>query len=214
MNDAMMESMFGKFGKEFETNDVLFCEYEPGNDFYLIKEGKVKITKTIGNTIKTLDVLEPGDILGEMAILEEQPRSATAIAATKVRALNFNRANFEMLMKGNPALAMKLLHIFSSRIYDQKRRLMMLLINDLQGKVADVFVMLYEKQYSSDVFTSILLNLTVEDVANWCAQPVGEVQKTIMGFVKAGKLDLYPEKIVIHNINDFQRLVNQKRKPN
>jgi CRP-like cAMP-binding protein len=213
MNDQMLEAMFGKFGKVFEPNDVLFCEYEPGNDFYLIKEGKVKITKTIGNSIKTLDVLESGDILGEMAILEEQPRSATAIAVTEVKALNFNRANFEMLMTKNPALAMKLLHIFSSRIYDQKRRLMILLMEDMIGKVCDVFVMLYEKQYTNDTYNEIILNSTVDDIANWCAQPVGEVQKVIMQFVKTGKLDLYPDKIVIHNINDFQRIVNQKRKP-
>ena len=43
MNDAMLEAMFDKFGKVFQPNEILFCEYEPGNDFYLIKEGKVKV---------------------------------------------------------------------------------------------------------------------------------------------------------------------------
>jgi CRP-like cAMP-binding protein len=213
MNDAMLEAMFEKFGKTFHPNEILFCEYEPGNDFYLIKEGKVKITKTVGSSIKTLDVLESGDILGEMAILEEQPRSATAIAITEVKALNFNRANFEMLMTKNPALAMKLLNIFSVRIYDAKRRLMILLMDDILGKVADVFLMLHEKNSSNDNFHEVILNTTVEDVANWCAQPVGEVQKVLNQYVKNGKIDLYADKIVIHNINDFQRIVNQKRKP-
>ncbi|PJE04569.1 MAG: Crp/Fnr family transcriptional regulator [Leptospira sp.] len=214
MNDAMLEAMFDKFGKVFQPNEILFCEYEPGNDFYLIKEGKVKITKTVGSSIKTLDVLESGDILGEMAILEEQPRSATAIAITEVKALNFNRANFEMLMTKNPALAMKLLNIFSIRIYDAKRRLMILLMDDILGKVADVFLMLHEKNSNSDTFHEVILNTTVEDVANWCAQPVGEVQKVLNQYVKNGKIDLYSDKIIIHNINDFQRIVNQKRKPN
>ncbi len=212
MNDAMLEAMFDKFGKVFHPNQILFCEYEPGNDFYLIKEGKVKITKTVGSSIKTLDVLEAGDILGEMAILEEQPRSATAIAITEVKALNFNRANFEMLMTKNPALAMKLLHVFSIRIYDAKRRLSILLMEDIVGKVADVFVMLHEKSNLNDNFHEVILHTTVEDIANWCAQPVGEVQKVINQYAKTGKLDLYPDKIVIHNINDFQRIVNQKRK--
>lgn len=211
MNEAMMEAMFEKFGKVFQPNEILFCEYEPGNDFYLIQEGRVKITKTVGSSIKTLDILEAGDILGEMAILEEQPRSATAIAMTVVKALNFNRANFEMLMTSNPALAMKLLHVFSIRIYDAKRRLSILLMDDIVGKVADVFVMLHEKN-ANDNFHEVILQTTVEDVANWCAQPVGEVQKVINQFVKMGKIDLYPDKIVIHNINDFQRIVNQKRK--
>jgi CRP-like cAMP-binding protein len=213
MNDHMLEVMFEKFGKVFQPNEILFCEYEPGNDFYLIKEGKVKITKTVGSSIKTLDVLETGDILGEMAILEEQPRSATAIAVTEVKALNFNRANFEMLMTKNPALAMKLLNIFSIRIYDAKRRLMILLMDDLLGKVADVFLMLHEKNNSSDNHHEVILNISVEDVASWCAQPVGEVQKILNQYVKNGKIDLYSDKIIIHNINDFQRIVNQKRKP-
>lgn len=212
MNDAMLDAMFGKFGKVYNPGEILFCEFEPGNDFYLIKEGKVKILKTVGNSFKTLDVLESGDILGEMAILEEQPRSATAIAVTEVKALNFNRANFEVLMTKNPALAMKLLTIFSTRIYDQKRRLMILLMDDLVGKVADVFIMLYEKQYSPEQVQDVTLNVTGEEVASWCAQPVTEVQKVITQFVKNGKIDVYSNRIVIHNIHDFHRIVNQKRK--
>lgn len=62
--------------------------------------------------IKTLDILEQGDVFGEMAILEEQPRSATAIAISEVKVLNFNRANFELLMTKNPMLALKILTIF------------------------------------------------------------------------------------------------------
>jgi len=106
------------------------------------------------------------------------------------------------------------LNIFSIRIYDAKRRLMILLMDDILGKVADVFLMLHEKNSNSDNFHEVILNTTVEDVANWCAQPVGEVQKVLNQYVKNGKIDLYSDKIIIHNINDFQRIVNQKRKPN
>ncbi|MBE7413174.1 MAG: Crp/Fnr family transcriptional regulator [Leptospiraceae bacterium] len=209
----MLEAMFEKFGKVFQPNEMIFCEYEPGNDFYLIQEGKVKITKTVGASIKTLDILQDGDIFGEMAILEEQPRSATATAMTEVRALNFNRANFELLMTKNPQLALKLLTIFSTRIYDAKRRLMILLMDDIQGKVADVFVMLAEKEQHGVNYKEVVLNLTVDDVASWCGQPVGEVQKVINQFVKSGKIELYADRIVLNNINDFQRIVTQKRKP-
>lgn len=208
----MLESMFGKFGKTFQANEIIFCEFEPGNDFYLIQSGKVKITKTVGSTIKTLDILSEGDIFGEMAILEEQPRSATTMAVGEVKALHFNRENFEMLMTKNPQLAFKLLTIFSVRIYDAKRRLMILLMDDIQGKVADVFLMLYEKNFHHDNFKEIVLNVTVDDVANWCAQPVGEVQKILSIFFKTGKIEIFQDKIVIHNINDFQRIVSQKRK--
>jgi len=208
----MLEAMFGKFGKVFKPNEIIFCEYEPGNDFYLIQEGQVKITKTVGSSIKTLDVLESGDIFGEMAILEEQPRSATAVCITEVRALNFNRANFELLMTKNPQLALRVLTIFSTRIYDAKRRLMILLMDDIIGKVSDVFMMLYEKQGMNDHQKEVTLKVTVDDVGHWCGQPVGEVQKVLAQLKKTGKIDIYNDRVVVHNIQEFQRIVAQKRK--
>ncbi|HMV80416.1 MAG TPA: Crp/Fnr family transcriptional regulator [Leptospiraceae bacterium] len=208
----MLEAMFGKFGKVFQPNQIIFCEYEPGNDFYLIQEGQVKITKTVGNSIKTLDILEAGDIFGEMAILEEQPRSATAVAIDEVKALNFNRANFELLMTKNPQLALRVLTIFSTRIYDQKRRLQILLLDDMNGKVADVFVMLAEKQNPHEMTKEITLKITVDDVAHWCGQPVIEVQKVVAQYKKSGKLDVFADRIVVRNIQEFQRTVTQKRK--
>ncbi len=208
----MLEAMFGKFGKVFKPNEIIFCEYEPGNDFYLIQEGQVKITKTVGSSIKTLDVLESGDIFGEMAILEEQPRSATAVCITEVRALNFNRANFELLMTKNPQLALRVLTIFSTRIYDAKRRLMILLMDDIIGKVSDVFMMLYEKQGINDHQKEVTLKVTVDDVGHWCGQPVGEVQKVLAQLKKTGKIDIFADRVVVHNIQEFQRIVAQKRK--
>jgi CRP/FNR family transcriptional regulator, cyclic AMP receptor protein len=208
----MLEAMFGKFGKVFKPNEIIFCEYEPGNDFYLIQEGQVKITKTVGSSIKTLDVLESGDIFGEMAILEEQPRSATAVCITEVRALNFNRANFELLMTKNPQLALRVLTIFSTRIYDAKRRLMILLMDDIIGKVSDVFMMLYEKQGINDHQKEVTLKVTVDDVGHWCGQPVGEVQKVLAQLKKSGKIDIFADRVVVHNIQEFQRIVAQKRK--
>ncbi|MBI3395225.1 MAG: Crp/Fnr family transcriptional regulator [Spirochaetia bacterium] len=207
------ESMFEKFGRTYEPGQIVFCEYEPGNDFHFIQEGRVKITKTIGTTQKTLDVLTAGDIFGEMAILEEEPRSASAIAVDKVRTLNFNRQNFDTLMNGNPQLASRLLVIFTHRIYDARRRLQILLLDDIQSKVADVFLMLNEKEPASGQITSTrTFHVTVDDVANWCGQPVDEVQKVISIFVKQGKVELFADRIVITNINDFSRLIAAKKK--
>lgn len=206
------ESLFDKFGMVFEPGQIIFCEYEPGNDFYFIQDGHVKIIKTIANTQKTLDVLATGDIFGEMAILEAEPRSATAIAIDTVKSLHFDRENFDSLMHGNPQLAYRLLVIFSTRIYDAKRRLQILLLDDMQAKVADVFLMLAEKDPDYGQITQKVFNITVDDVANWCAQPVGEVQKVISSFVRQGKVELYADRIVINNINDFTRIIASKKK--
>ena len=206
------ESLFEKFGKVFEPGQIIFCEYEPGTDFYFIQDGHVKIVKTIGNTQKTLDVLTAGDLFGEMAILEEEPRSATAIAVDTVKTLHFDRENFDSLMHGNPQLAYRLMVVFATRIYDAKRRLQILLLEDMQAKVADVFIMLAEKDPDFGQISQKVFNITVDDVANWCAQPVADVQKVISGFVKQGKVELFADRIVINNINDFARLIASRKK--
>ena len=145
LNDARF---IEKFGVDYAPNEIIFCEFEPGQDFYFINSGRVRIVKIINNREKTLDVLEPGDVFGEMAILEEEPRSASAIAMDAVKVLKFHRDNFDALLAGNPQLAYKLLIVFSKRIYDAKRRLMILLLGEPQLKVMDVMCMLAEQDPS------------------------------------------------------------------
>ena len=120
----MLEALVSKYGVEFPAGHLIFCENEPGNDFYLIQKGRVKITKLVKEKETTLAVLESGDIFGEMAILEEAPRSATAIALDKVLMLHFDRQNFVPLMTSQPQIAYRLLTIFTKRLYELGRRVM------------------------------------------------------------------------------------------
>lgn len=206
------ESLFDKFGTEFEPGQIVFCEYEPGNDCYFIQEGEIKITKTVGHTQKILDVLVAGDFFGEMAILEEEPRSASAIAQTTVRALRFKRDNFDSLMNSMPQLALRLLKIFAHRIYDQKRRLQILLIDDVQARIGDVFLMLAEKNSEQNQGTQIVFNISVDDVAAWAGMDPPETQRVISAFVNQGRVELFADRIVIKNLNDLKRFVNSRRK--
>lgn len=204
--------LYNKYGKEYKPGEIIFSEFEPGNDFFLIQSGRVKITKIVKDKEKTMDVLEPGDMFGEMAILEEQPRSASAIAVDNVSLLHFNRENFVSLMTSQPQLALKLLVVFSKRIYDAKRRVMILLLDDPQAKVADVILMLSEKEPNYKDLTEITLMITVEDIANWCAESPKTVQEVLSHYIKNQKIELYPDKLIAHNLRDLRRIVEIKRK--
>ncbi|OHD05364.1 MAG: Crp/Fnr family transcriptional regulator [Spirochaetes bacterium GWC1_27_15] len=204
---------FEKFGKAYRKDEIIFCEFEPGNTFYFLLEGRVKITKISSETEKTLDVLQPGEIFGEMAILEEAPRSATTVALDDVKVLEFNKANFESLMTAKPELAIKLLKIFARRIYDQKRRLMILTLAEPEIKIADVFVMLAENMNLNLSETKdVEFKITPEEVANWCGMDKIRSNQILAHYAKQNRLVISPEKIVVNNINDFYRLVNTKRR--
>lgn len=207
------DSLSEKFGKTFNAGELIFCEWEPGNNFYFIQKGQVKIVKIVKDVEKTMDILEDGDIFGEMAILEEQPRSASAIAVNQVDVLDFNSENFTTLMSSQPQLALKLLYIFAKRIYDAKRRAMILLLEDEQTRVADVFLMLAEKEKNFASLKEIHFNAGVEDIANWCSLPLDSVQPIIKHWIRGGKIELRGDNISVLNMGEFKRLVATKRKP-
>ncbi len=205
--------MFNRFMVTFRKGDIIFCEYEPGDTFYLLQSGRVQIVRIIGELEKNIDILYPGEVFGEMAILEEAPRSATTIALDEVKALEFNRENFEVLMMGNPQIAMKLLKLFIKRIYDQKRRFMILTLEDVEAKVADVFLMLAENQtQDTSVGESIEFKTTVEDMSHWAGIPAGQCREVLNHFVAQRRIELHPDKIVVRTINDFARFVASRRK--
>ena len=209
---ALDEKFFEKFGIEYAPNEIIFCEFEPGNEFYFIQSGRVRIVKLIQNREKNLTVMTEGDVLGEMAILEEQPRSATAIAMDHVKLLKFHRDNFDALISGNPQLAYKLLVIFSKRIYEAKRRLMILLLEEPQLKVMDVLVMLVEQDPHLDMQNEVSLQVTAQDVARWAGITEDETQKELTHLSRLDKIELFGDRIVVKKIREFQRLVASKRK--
>jgi CRP-like cAMP-binding protein len=193
---------------------MIFSEFEPGDSFYLIQEGRVELVKVIGDVEKTLDILQPSEMFGEMAILEDSPRSATAIALDNVQVLEFNRQNFDILMAGNPQIALKLLKTFVRRLYDAKRKFMILTLRDPHARIADVFLMLDENQTGKEQTATDTreFTATVEDIAHWAAMSVNDAREIITHLVAQGRLELAKDRIVVKNIIEFSRFVASKRK--
>ncbi len=204
---------FSRFSRIFQNDEIIFSEHEPGDTFYVIQSGKVKLLKNDGEFERTIDVLQPPEMFGEMAILEGSPRSASAIAVDEVKVLEFNSQNFEILMTGNPQIGINLLRIFAKRIYDSKRRFMILTLQNPQAKVADVFLMLDETTTDIDRRTDVReFQTTIEDVARWAGISVTEAREVLHTFVVQNRMEIYSTRMVVKNINDFARVVSYKRK--
>lgn len=203
---------FERFQKKYEPEQVIICEFEPGDSFYLIQSGEVQLVKCINGVKKNLDILKPGEFFGEMAILDNSPRSATCMAIGPVECLEFNKANFEVLVTGNPQIAIVLLKIFCKRIYDQKRRLKILTIKDNTARIADTFCMFDEMNPSAKHNEkSRRFNVNQADVSSWSGLPAQIVQEEIHKYVSSGKLQIFDNYMVVTNINDMKRIVELER---
>jgi len=214
-NDMMLKQFalpaFTRFAKSFEPGQVIISEFEPGANFYLIQAGQVQLVKCVNGTKKNLDILMPGEFFGEMAILDDSPRSATCVAINEVEVLEFNKENFALLVTGNPQIAIILLKLFCKRIYDQKRRFRILCIKDTQARICDVFLMFDEIQYSRKTNErQRRFNLTIQDLSHWAGLPVDKVHEEVNKLVEKRRLEIFDTYMIVTNIGEIKRLVEQK----
>ncbi|MCB1172549.1 MAG: HEAT repeat domain-containing protein [Leptospiraceae bacterium] len=104
---------------EIKPGQIIFHENETGDAMYIILEGRIRIVKG-QNT--TLDILLERDCFGEMAILDEEPRSATAVADGPCRLLAIQREDFQRLLMARPQIAIAMFRSISLRLRDLTRR--------------------------------------------------------------------------------------------
>jgi CRP-like cAMP-binding protein len=103
---------------ELKTGEYIFREGDLGTEMYIINEGKVEILNVVGDEEQVLAELEKGDFFGEMSVLEDLPRAASARAATDVRLLQINGSTFDQLLQGNPEIAVRMMRKLSRRLRD------------------------------------------------------------------------------------------------
>ncbi len=102
--------------KSYRDLEVIFREGDTGKEMYIIKSGKVKITKKMRGLVANIAVLEPGDFFAEMALFEDSPRSATATAMGKVEVIAYDKNALAESIKEDPGIAFKMLEVMSKRI--------------------------------------------------------------------------------------------------
>jgi signal transduction histidine kinase len=101
----------------YRAGEVIFLAGAPGDGFYVVQTGCVHLTAVVGeNEPRVLAAVGPGDFFGEMAVLDEAPRSATAIAQTDTTALFLGPDALLQLLDTRPRLALDLIRDFSRRM--------------------------------------------------------------------------------------------------
>ncbi len=95
-----------------EPDDVLFKEGDDGDAMFAIIEGHVEL---IRNDV-TLEVVGPGGILGELALIDPAPRSASAVAATTARVVRVDQDRFTFLVNEHPTFALQVMKVMADRL--------------------------------------------------------------------------------------------------
>ncbi len=216
MNIKVPEQNFSKadgLARMYRDNVMIFCENEPGDELYIIQKGKVKITKIMNNNEVLLAVLNPGDIFGEMALLENKPRSASAITFGEVQVLAINKANFESMVKAQPQLATRLIVLLSERVWVAYRQLANLSINDPLGRIYDTLLTQVEKnKIKIDRVKEHNFEIGAKDLIKMVGIPEEEGDPLIMELMNDKDFKLVAGKLVCINLGNLEKQVQFYRK--
>jgi CRP-like cAMP-binding protein len=131
----MSDPLFARFGREYPPGDVLFREGEAGEVMFVIQSGAVRISKSIGGEDKVLAVLGPGEFLGEMAILNGRPRTATATVVESTRCLVIEAKTLESMVARNAEIALRLIKKLAKRLDSADTLVEILMHRDPKARV-------------------------------------------------------------------------------
>jgi CRP/FNR family transcriptional regulator len=150
-----------------KRNTRLFFAEEPSDNIYLVKEGRIKLLRAnvVGREI-ILDILGPGEIFGELALVDEEHRSHSAEAIDDVLVCIIKREDFEGILQRHPEMALRVLKLIGLRRRELEMRLEDLVFQPLAGRLALALLWQAQRHGVTETDGSIRIPLTQSDLAN------------------------------------------------
>lgn len=174
--------------KVYKKGENILVQNERGDSLYIILEGKVKVVLYGENGREIiLSLLKADDFFGEMALLDEDVRSAYVIAIEKTRVLTLPRDVFLDFLSKNPAFAIKLLRHLSRRLRHADEIISNLTLLDAYGRVARFIVDLVKRE-GRDVGSEFVIDKrpTHNEIASLIGTTRETVTRTLNDFIKRG----------------------------
>ncbi|MBN2322488.1 MAG: cyclic nucleotide-binding domain-containing protein [Spirochaetes bacterium] len=202
-------SLFQKYGQILEAGRDLFKEGDPGDTMYIIQKGRIKITKRVNNVEKILMVLGKGDFLGEMALIRQTPRTATATAIDNCELLSFNRNGFVSMISKNSSIAMNIIEKLCLRLEKADNQIRDLAKRDVKSLVISALNDLRRATKSPgewEASSSLNYSETVRNISMQTNAPEDEVETQLGRLISSGFLAKDGNVLDIVNSEELDKL--------
>jgi len=192
--------------RSFARDVVIFSEGGPGNALYIVESGSVRIyvTSSSGQEI-CLNVYGPGQVFGEMSVLDGEPRSASAAALEPAVVLALARDDFLGYLDTHPRAARNLAALLAARLRHTTVFAESLVFLDVAGRVAARLLQL--AAWGTERGGAVELHMSQGELATWVAASRESVNKTLSEFRDQGLIQLDGHRITILNRRGLQRRI-------
>ncbi|GMO43681.1 MAG: cyclic nucleotide-binding domain-containing protein [Termitinemataceae bacterium] len=202
-----------EFVRSYKKGGIVFLEGETGADLFIIQSGSVKITKISNGAEVILALLKPGDIFGEMALLESKPRSASAIAAEDTVMMLVHAENFEGIAAKQPQIIERLTKLLAERIWFSYKQLGNALIHDPVVRAFDNLLINLEKtNVPVSEGKSHIFNFGTEELFKMTGIGTSQTRNVLLKMQENNIFSVVDNKIRISNIYELAKISEYHKK--
>ncbi len=207
LKDAEFEALAKDFVQlQFHSGEMVFQQGDPGEALYLIESGQVRIfVAGDEGQESSVNLFGPGDVFGELAVIDDLPRSASVTAMDMTVVHRLTRAAFRDHMRRAPQLALNFMRALSVRLRYSTQQMGNLALLDVPSRLARKLIELAETHGVSDPQgTRLNLTLTQSDLASLIGTTRESINKALGTFKRRGFIHAPPQGPII--ITDLEAL--------
>ena len=187
--------------RKYAKDAVVFFENEIGDALFMILSGRVKVTilSDDGREI-ILSMLSEHDFFGEMSLLDNEPRSATAIALSETEILVLHQKDFLSIVEKRPRVLVNLLSVLSSRLRKANQQIGNLALHDVYGRVARILLEMASEDGNRQPDGRVVFRRpTHQEIANMIGATRETVSRMISDLNKQGYIEIAGKNVIIQD---------------
>ena len=185
--------------RRYPKGTMIFSENQHGSDMFIIQSGEVAISKVVEGNEVILAILKRGDMFGELALIENKPRTASAIAHEECVLMVVNRKNFDQMVTTQPQMIARLTTMLAERLWAQHRQLTNSQIQDLSHRMVDTLALQLEKlKIPLETTLNYQTNISLQELVTMCGIPSQQQAQAINDFTNLVRPKLVNSKIVVY----------------
>lgn len=199
----VQERLLRRFGKVYRTDAFVFREGEQGREMYYILSGRIRVEKCAGPIRKILAEMGPGEYFGEMALLADLPRTASAVAVEDSIIAVIDEETFHRLLLQSTGVSLLFLREFSHRLKNTTEAL-----EELSGEWMKLFTILYflrEWPFPSS-------EAALADLAGRTGREPHEIREILAGLEREGVIETREGEITAFHADRTGRYLDPRGK--
>lgn len=207
LDEGQRERLIATYGRRFRSGEAIFRQGEPSSEIYVLQEGRVRLEKRVRRAERNLAVLKPGDVFGETGLLGGEPRPSSAITLNDCTVLCFEVDVFDMLVRSQPELALRLMRQLVRRLRDAEDQVENMMIRDGQSRIVNVLLKLASQHATDPDADSARLDLSPLDLSSRAGLDVDSVKRGVHELREGEYIRVADEQLEIPSLAALRELL-------